>query len=156
MRRVRCFGINLAKLDIRQESDRHEKLLNEIFKKKKKINYSSLSEVEKIKLINKSIKQSKSFVNNINLKDKENKEVWSTFKQIAKTPDQCLGAYIISMTSSSSDILSVYFLQMQAQIKNLLRVVPLFETLEDLKNANGVMKNLFKLPWYRKMINSKQ
>ena len=156
MRRVRCFGINLAKLDIRQESDRHEKLLNEIFKKKKKINYSSLSEVEKIKLLNKSIKQNKSFVKNINLKDKENKEVWSTFKQIAKTPNQCLGAYIISMTSSSSDILSVYFLQMQAQTKNLLRVVPLFETLEDLKNANGVMKNLFKLPWYRKMINSKQ
>ena len=156
MRRVRCFGINLAKLDIRQESDRHEKLLNEIFKKKKKINYSSLSEVEKIKLLNKLIKQSKSFVNNINLKDKENKEVWSTFKQIAITPNQCLGAYIISMTSSSSDILSVYFLQMQAQTKNLLRVVPLFETLEDLKNANGVMKNLFKLPWYRKMINSKQ
>ena len=156
MRRVRCFGINLAKLDIRQESDRHEKLLNEIFKKKKKINYSSLSEVEKIKLLNKLIKQSKSFVNNINLKDKENKEVWSTFKQIAITPNQCLGAYIISMTSSSSDILSVYFLQMQAQTKNLLRVVPLFETLEDLKNANGVMKNLFKLPWYRKIINSKQ
>ena len=156
MRRVRCFGINLAKLDIRQESDRHEKLLNEIFKNKKKINYSSLSEVEKIKLLNKSIKQSKSFVKNINLKDKENKEVWSTFKQIAKTPNQCLGAYIISMTSSSSDVLSVYFLQMQAQTKNLLRVVPLFETLEDLKNANGVMKNLFKLPWYRKMINSKQ
>ena len=130
--------------------------IEDIFKKKKKINYSLLSEVEKIKLLNKSIKQSKSFVKNINLKDKENKEVWSTFKQIAKTPDQCLGAYIISMTSSSSDVLSVYFLQMQAQIKNLLRVVPLFETLEDLKNANGVMKNLFKLPWYRKMINSKQ
>ena len=156
MRRVRCFGINLAKLDIRQESDRHEKLLNEIFKKKKKINYSLLSEVEKIKLLNKSIKQSKSFIKNINLKDKENNEVWSTFKQIAKTPNQCLGAYIISMTSSSSDVLSVYFLQMQAQTKNLLRVVPLFETLEDLKNANGVMKNLFKLPWYRKIINSKQ
>ena len=156
MRRVRCFGINLAKLDIRQESDRHEKLLNEIFKKKKKINYSSLSEVEKIKLLNKSIKQSKSFLNNINLKDKENHEAWSTFKQLAKTPYQCLGAYIISMTSTASDILSVYFLQMQAQTKNLLRVVPLFETLEDLKNANGVMKNLFKLPWYRKMINSKQ
>ena len=37
MRRVRCFGINLARLDIRQEADRHEKLLNEIFKKKSKI-----------------------------------------------------------------------------------------------------------------------
>ena len=60
------------------------------------------------------------------------------------------------MTSTASDILSVYFLQMQAQNKNLLRVVPLFETLDDLKNANGVMTNLFKLSWYRKMINSKQ
>ena len=57
MRRVRCFGINLARLDIRQEADRHEKLLNEIFKKKKNIKYSSLTEIEKVKLLNKSIKE---------------------------------------------------------------------------------------------------
>jgi len=156
IRRVRCFGINLARLDIRQESDRHEKLLNEIFKKKNKINYSSLSESEKIKLLNKNIKQGKFFVDKINIRDKENKEVWNTFKQISKEPTQCLGAYVISMTSTASDILSVYFLQKQAQTKNLLRVVPLFETLDDLKNANGVMTNLFKLSWYRKMIKSKQ
>ena len=156
MRRVRCFGINLARLDIRQEADRHEKLLNEIFKKKKNIKYSSLTEIEKVKLLNKSIKEKKFFVDKIKIKDKENKEVWNTFKQIAKTPIECLGAYVISMTSTASDILSVYFLQMQAKNKNLLRVVPLFETLDDLKNANGVMTNLFKLSWYRKMINSKQ
>ena len=156
MRRVRCFGINLARLDIRQEADRHGKLLNEIFRKKKNIKFSSLSEVEKIKLLNKTIKQKKLFVDKLKIKNKENKEVWNTFKEISKTPDECLGAYVISMTSTASDILSVYFLQMQAKIKNLIRVVPLFETLDDLKNANGVMANLFKLPWYRKMINSKQ
>ena len=156
IRRVRCFGINLARLDIRQESDRHEKLLNEIFKKKNKINYSQLPEEKKIKLLNNLIKQKKSFVNKINLQDKENLEVWKTFKQISKEPEQCMGAYVISMTSKASDILSVYLLQLQADTKNLLRVVPLFETLDDLKNAKGVMQNLFKLPWYRKMINSKQ
>ncbi len=156
MRRVRCFGINLARLDIRQEADRHGKLLNEIFRKKKNIKFSSLSEVEKIKLLNKTIKQKKLFVDKLKINNKENKEVWNTFKEISKTPDECLGAYVISMTSTASDILSVYFLQMQAKIKNLIRVVPLFETLDDLKNANGVMANLFKLPWYRKMINSKQ
>ena len=156
IRRVRCFGINLARLDIRQESDRHEKLLNEIFKKKNKINYLQLPEEKKIQLLNKSIKQKKSFVNKINLRDKENLEVWKTFKQISKEPEQCMGAYVISMTSKASDILSVYLLQLQAETKNLLRVVPLFETLDDLKNAKGVMQNLFKLPWYRKMINSKQ
>ena len=156
IRRARCFGINLARLDIRQESDRHEKLLNEIFKKKNKINYLQLPEDKKIQLLNKSIKQKKYFVNKINLRDKENLEVWKTFKQISKEPEQCMGAYVISMTSKASDILSVYLLQLQAETKNLLRVVPLFETLDDLKNAKGVMQNLFKLPWYRKMINSKQ
>ena len=156
MRRVRCFGINLARLDIRQEANRHGKLLNEVFRKKKNIKFSSFSEVEKIKLLNKTIKQKKLFVDKLKINNKENKEVWNTFKEISKTPDECLGAYVISMTSTASDILSVFFLQKQAKIKNLIRVVPLFETLDDLKNANGVMANLFKLPWYRKMINSKQ
>ena len=52
IRRVRCFGINLAKLDIRQESSRHEKLVNEVIKKKYKITYINLSESKKINLLN--------------------------------------------------------------------------------------------------------
>jgi phosphoenolpyruvate carboxylase len=47
IRRVRCFGINLAKLDIRQESSRHEKLINEVIKKKHKIDYLKISESKK-------------------------------------------------------------------------------------------------------------
>ena len=156
IRRVRCFGINLARLDIRQESSRHEQLLNEILKKKSKINYSNLNEQKKISLLNNLIKQKKYFLDKLNIINKENKEVWDTFKQISKEPAQCLGAYVISMTSKASDILSVYFLQKQTQTKNLLRVVPLFETLDDLKNAKDVMENLFKLSWYRKLINQQQ
>ena len=156
IRRVRCFGISLARLDIRQESSRHEKFISEIFKSKNRINYTSLSEKDKIKLLNNSIKQKKIFVDKIIIKNKENKEVWKTFKEISNQPQQCMGAYVISMTSKASDILSVYFLQKQSQIKNLLRVVPLFETLDDLKNAKSVMENLFKIPSYKKLINSKQ
>ena len=156
IRRVRCFGINLARLDIRQESSRHEQLLNEILKKKSKINYSNLNEQKKISLLNNLIKQKKYFLDKLNIINKENKEVWDTFKQISKEPAQCLGAYVISMTSKASDILSVYFLQKQAQTKELLRVVPLFETLDDLKNAKDVMENLFKLSWYRKLIKNQQ
>ena len=156
IRRVRCFGISLAKLDIRQESSRHEQLLNEILKKKSKINYSNLNEQKKISLLNNLIKQKKYFLDKLNIINKENKEVWDTFKQISKEPAQCLGAYVISMTSKASDILAVYFLQKQAHTKELLRVVPLFETLDDLKNAKDVMENLFKLSWYRKLIKNQQ
>ena len=156
IRRVRCFGINLARLDIRQESSRHQKLISDVLNKKYKINFSSLSESKKINLLNSLIKQKKYFINNLKIKHKDNKEVWNTFKQISKEPEQCMGAYVISMTSKASDILSVYFLQKQAETKNLLRVVPLFETLDDLKNAKSVMENIFKLSWYRRLINHKQ
>ena len=156
IRRVRCFGINLARLDIRQESSRHQKLIADVLDKKYKINFSSLSESKKINLLNLLIKQKKYFINNLKIKHKDNKEVWNTFKQISKEPEQCMGAYVISMTSKASDILSVYFLQKQAETKNLLRVVPLFETLDDLKNAKSVMENIFKLSWYRRLINHKQ
>ena len=60
------------------------------------------------------------------------------------------------MTTSVSDILSVSFLQKEAKIKDKLRVVPLFETLDDLINAKPVMENLFSKKWYRKLINNKQ
>ena len=156
IRRVRCFGINLARLDIRQESSRHQKLIADVLNKKYKINFSILSESKKINLLNLLIKQKKYFINNLKIKHKDNKEVWNTFKQISKEPEQCMGAYVISMTSKASDILSVYFLQKQAETKNLLRVVPLFETLDDLKNAKSVMENIFKLSWYRRLINHKQ
>ena len=156
IRRVKCFGINLARLDIRQESSRHEKLLNEVFKKKYNINYSALNEKQKVDLLNKLLSKKISFIDKLKIKDKENLEVWNTFKQLSKEPTQCLGAYVISMTSKASDILSVYFLQNQANIKNLLRVVPLFETLDDLKNAKDVMNNLFKFSSYRKLIKFNQ
>jgi len=156
IRRVRCFGISLARLDIRQESSRHTKLVAEVLNQKYRTNFISLSENKKIKLLNILIKQKNYILDKLNIKDKENKEVWNTFKQISKEPEQCMGAYVISMTSKASDILSVYFLQKQAQTKNLLRVVPLFETLDDLKNAKDVMENIFKLSWYRKLINNKQ
>ena len=47
------------------------------------------------------------------------KEDCNNFKLISNSTNECLGAYVISMTSTASDILSVYFLQTQAKVKNL-------------------------------------
>ncbi len=155
MRRAKCFGINLARLDIRQESSRHSQLLAEYIKKKLNQDYSSWDEDRKIRYLSTKM-QSKNLLKNFQFKNKENKEVWSTFKVLATQPKECLGAYVISMTSSASDILSVMFLQKEANIENRLRVVPLFETLDDLINAKPIMEKLFSLKWYIKDINHKQ
>ena len=156
MRRAKCFGINLARLDIRQESSRHSQLIAEYIKRKYQQNYYKWSEKKKIKFLANQIKKKRNLLTNFEFKNKENKEVWSTFKTISKQPDECLGAYVISMTSSISDIVTVSFLQKEAQIKNKLRVVPLFETLDDLINSKAIMNSLFKEKWYRKLINNKQ
>ena len=156
MRRAKCFGINLAKLDIRQESSRHSQLIGEFVKKKYNKDYLKLSEKEKIDFLKSKLNSKKNIINKFQFKNKENKEVWSTFNLLSNEPSECLGAYVISMTSSASDILSVSFLQKEAKIKNKLRVVPLFETLDDLINAKSIMENLFSHKWYRNLIKHKQ
>ena len=156
MRRAKCFGINLARLDIRQESSRHSQLIAEYIKRKHKDNYYKWNENKKINFLAKQLKRKKNLFTNFKFKNKENNEVWSTFKTISEQPHECLGAYVISMTSSVSDIISVSFLQKEAKIENKLRVVPLFETLDDLINSKAVMHLLFQQSWYRKLIKNKQ
>ncbi len=156
MRRAKCFGINLARLDIRQESSRHKQLIAELIKKKFNKNYYNFTEEKKINFLKSKLTSTKSYINKFKFSNKENNEVWSTFKILADEPSECLGAYVISMTTSVSDILSVSFLQKEAKINNKLRVVPLFETLDDLINAKSIMESLFSKKWYRKLINNKQ
>ena len=156
MRRAKCFGINLARLDIRQESSRHSQLISEYIKKKYNKSYLNFSEKEKIYFLKKLLMSKKKYINKFGFRNKENKEVWSTFKVLANEPPETLGAYVISMTTSASDILTVYLLQKEANIEHKLRVVPLFETLDDLINSKEIMESLFSQSWYRKLIKSHQ
>ena len=79
MRRAKCFGINLAKLDIRQESSRHSQILTEYVKKKNNSNYLNWDENKKIKYLISEIKKNRKSFKNFNFKNKENKEVWVNF-----------------------------------------------------------------------------
>jgi len=156
IRRAYSFGLNLARLDIRQESKRHLKLMKSICKHLGLGNFEEWSEEEKISFLSREFKSKRPLISkNISL-DKEDKETWSTFKMIAKLPRECLGAYIISMSSKASDILTVVVLQKEAGMKSCLRTVPLFETLSDLENAHHVMKEIYKISWYSKYFKKKQ
>ncbi len=156
IRRAYAFGLNLAKLDIRQEASRHSKLVGKIYNSKFKRNYINLSEKEKISFLIESIKSKKNNINNKIKFSKDDKETWETFKLLKKTPKECLGAYVISMASSASDILSVMFLQKQAGIKKYLRIVPLFETLQDLNNSETIMQKIYEIKFYLKKFKNIQ
>ena len=88
--------------------------------------------------------------------DKDDSETWATFKMISKLPKECMGAYVISMASKVSDILTVLVLQKKSGIKSCLRTVPLFETLLDLQNASKVVDQLYNITWYLKYFKKNQ
>jgi phosphoenolpyruvate carboxylase len=156
LRRAYSFGLNLARLDIRQESKRHLKLMRSICKHLGLGDFEKWPENEKIAFLSKEFKSKRSLISKNISFDKEDKETWSTFKMISKLPRECLGAYIISMSSKASDILTVVVLQKEAGMKSCLRTVPLFETLSDLENAHHVMQEIYKIPWYLKYFKNKQ
>ena len=156
IRQANTFGLNLASLDIRQESSRHSSLLNSITNQLGIKSYIKLSEKEKIHFLTSEIKSKRPLIPyNIKL-NKSDKETWDTFRMIAENNSECLGAYVISMTSNVSDILSVLLLQKEAGVKKLLRIVPLFETLKDLDNSPTIIGNLFKNSWFTKLFNYEQ
>jgi len=156
LRRAYSFGLNLARLDIRQESKRHLKLMKTICKNLGLGDFEKWSEDEKISFLSKEFKSKRPLISKDIFFDKEDKETWATFKMISKLPRECLGAYIISMSSKASDILTVVVLQKEAGMKSCLRTVPLFETLSDLENAHHVMQEIYKISWYLKYFKNKQ
>ena len=156
LRRAFSFGINLVKVDIRQESSRHQKLIRSICKHLGVGDFNRWSEKEKILFLSKEFKSKRPLVSKNMMLDKEDKETWLTFKMLSKLPRECLGAYVISMASNVSDILTVMVLQKEAGMKRCLRIVPLFETLSDLQNAHQVIEKLYNLSWYLNHFKHKQ
>lgn len=162
IRRVSSFGLALAPLDIRQESDRHMEALDAITRFLGMGSYSQWDEPTRLSWLQKELSSPRPLIR----KDvwNEHPEIFSptavdtleTFAMIAEQHEESLGAYVISQATSASDVLAVLMLQRDAGVRNPLRVVPLFETLDDLKGAAATMESLFSLPTYRGSIGGKQ
>jgi phosphoenolpyruvate carboxylase len=73
-----------------------------------------------------------------------------TFRAIDEIPADSLGAYVITMTRTADDVLRVAALQQK------LRIVPLFETIADLRNAPETLRQLFANESYRRRIAGRQ
>jgi phosphoenolpyruvate carboxylase len=73
-----------------------------------------------------------------------------TFRLIEELPTESLGAYVITMTHEAEDVLRV------ARLQTKLRIVPLFETIDDLRRAGETLTSLFANEEYRKRIGDKQ
>lgn len=163
LRRLACFGVELLRLDIRQESTRHSQTIDAITDYLGLGSYSGWSESERQDFLLKELQNPRPLLPEhpqaaagAALTSADVQEVLATFDVLAKQPADSLGAYVISMAESPSDVLAVMLLQQKAEVPRLLRVVPLFETLSDLDGAADCIDALLSIPWYRAAINGHQ
>lgn len=160
--RVNSFGIELLKLDIRQESGRHRQAISAITEYLGLGNFETWTEQARQNFLLQELQSKRPLLpKHLNepagslIEHPDVQEVFATMRTLAEQPSESLGAYIISMAEYPSDVLAVLLLQKEAGIKQVLRVVPLFETLKDLDCAAATMSTLFNMHWYKQHIQGK-
>ncbi|TKY69425.1 Phosphoenolpyruvate carboxylase 4 [Spatholobus suberectus] len=163
IRRVATFGMVLMKLDLRQESGRHAETLDAITRYLDMGTYSEWDEEKKLDFLTRELKGKRPLVPSSIEVAPDVKEVLDTFRTAAELGSDSFGAYVISMASNASDVLAVELLQKDARLAvsgelgracpgGTLRVVPLFETVKDLRGAGSVIRKLLSIDWYRQHI----
>ncbi|MEZ8144908.1 phosphoenolpyruvate carboxylase [Enterovibrio norvegicus] len=156
LRRIQCFGVNLIKLDIRQESTRHADALSEITRCLGMGDYSQWSEQDKQAFLIRELSSKRPLLPRNWEPSDDVQEVLETCRVVAQQPREALGSYVISMARTASDVLAVHLLLKEAGCQFRMDVCPLFETLEDLNNAESVINQLLSIDWYRGFIQNFQ
>jgi phosphoenolpyruvate carboxylase len=162
---VDIYGFNLTHLDIRQESSQHSETLNEIAEYLQILPkpYKDLSESDRVAWLIKELKTRRPLTPaELPFSDKT-REAIETFRIVRKLQqefgEEICQTYVISMSHEVSDILEVLLLAKEAGLfdpatgLSSLQIVPLFETVEDLRKAPAVLTQLFESPLYRAVLS---
>lgn len=149
LRRLACFGIHMTRLDIRQDSERHRDVIAELTRYLGLGDYNHWDETEKQAFLLRELSSKRPLIPHNWQPSSDVNEVLKTCKLVATQPTSALGSYVISMASLPSDVLSVLLLLKETGCSHPIRIVPLFETLDDLTNAADCMSQLFAIDWYR-------
>ena len=156
LRRVATFGVTLARLDIRQESDRHTAALAAVTVARGLGSYAEWDEERRVDFLVGELSTSRPLIPASFSPNPDDADVLDTFGMMARIPPESLGAYVITMTHHPSDILAVQLLQWAMGVKQPLRIVPLFETAGDLRRASEIVARVLEVPAYRTTIGNTQ
>ncbi|EEX93507.1 phosphoenolpyruvate carboxylase [Vibrio orientalis CIP 102891 = ATCC 33934] len=156
LRRIKAFGVHLVRLDIRQESTRHSDVLSELTRYLGIGDYDQWSEQDKVAFLTNELASKRPLLPRDWEPSESVKEVLDTCKIVALQPREAFGAYVISMARTASDVLAVHLLLQESGCPYRMDVCPLFETLDDLNNAEAVIKQLMGIDLYRGFIQNHQ
>ncbi|MBY4898095.1 phosphoenolpyruvate carboxylase [Cupriavidus sp. AU9028] len=164
-RAIEIFGFHLASIDMRQVSDVHEAVIAELFAAAGvEADYAALPEQGKLELLLNELRQPRLLTLPFHEYSEQTRgelRILAAARELrARLGHRVTRNYIISHTETLSDLVEVMLLQKEAGLlrgalgdprnpaRMELMVIPLFETIEDLRNAAGIMEALLDLPGF--------
>ncbi|MDD4929653.1 MAG: phosphoenolpyruvate carboxylase [Gallionella sp.] len=164
-RAAEVFGFHLAPLDMRQHSAIHEQTVSELLTHAGVIdNYTELDETARRKVLLQTLKKSRPLIGNL---AQYSDVVQSELRIMQAAADihhrfgrAALPNHIISKADAVSDMLELALMLQQVNLleeEDMLHVniIPLFETIEDLRSCGPIMDELFAIPYYRQLLEKR-
>jgi phosphoenolpyruvate carboxylase len=159
-RKVSLFGFHLAPVDLRQSSPEHETVVDELLMRAGVApSYKSLDEKARVALLAKELSGPRPLrVPNLAYSELAEKEL--AILAAAAEGRRRFGAravphYVISHCSAVSDLLEVGVLLREAGLLGQVDIIPLFESIADLRNCGEVLGAALDLPAYRNIVASR-
>lgn len=165
--KLEIFGFHLATLDVRQNSEFHDKAIAQLLVAANVPdgeNYATWTEEQRVSFLDKELLSPRPFLHDTARVGTEADLVLDCYRVLVRHRetwgDSGLGGLIISMTRQLSDLLGVFLLAREAGLMDLtedglccpLEVVPLFETMDDLDRSPGILADFLDHPMARRSI----
>ena len=160
-RAVASLGFPMAILDVREHSQKHRDAVAELFANTGAA-LDELDPQERLRLVSSELTGDRPLSGARASLSEESDQTLAVFKKIRAAHElygeQVIESYIISMTESASDVLEAALLAREAGLIDLNRdiadigLVPLVETIDDLRNSGPMLEALLQDPGYRKLV----
>ena len=164
-RAVDCFGFNLASLDLRQNSDIHAATIAEMFAAVAPgTDYLTKHEDERIALLREELGTLRPLMRSNWSYSEQTADEMAIFAAANAGNDtygrNAIATSIVSNTRGVSDLLGLAVLLKEAGLvtpegRSDINIVPLFETIPDLRNCVSIMDRLLAIPEYRRLVDSR-
>jgi phosphoenolpyruvate carboxylase len=165
-RAVKVFGFALAPVDLRQNSDVHERVVAELLVRARPgLDYLAMDEVQRCCCLLEELHSPRPLMSPFEHYSEETQTEVAILREVKNARHrygrESVTNYIISKAASVSDLLEVALLLKetgmlrQAPAALELNIIPLFETVDDLRNGPAIMARAFSLPLYMAMLQTR-
>jgi len=158
-RQLNIFGLQVMRLDIREESSRYNTVVDETLRALNITNdFLGMPDKERLTLLVELLSAPLPELSEHPGITPASTETFALFQLVTRVREvygvELLGPVVISMCRSAADVLSVLLLARWTGCEKAMQIVPLFETIDDLQSAPSVLEEMFSLPLYREHLET--